>query len=79
MLLAFNIIKGPCRKTKEIIKREMELIFQESALDKPKQSQKLMKRKKKKKKRTKIVVSMVPSRKWPRILMTECCQKQLRK
>ena len=51
MLLAFNIIKGPCRKTKEIIKREMELIFQESALDKPKQSQKLMKRKKKKKKR----------------------------
>ena len=51
MLLAFNIIKGPCRKTKEILKREMELIFQESALDKPKQSQKLMKRKKKKKKK----------------------------
>lgn len=48
MLLDFNIIKGPCRETKEIIKREMELIFQEIALDKPKQSQKLMKTKRKK-------------------------------
>ena len=48
MLLDFNIIKGPCRETKEIIKREMELIFQEIALDKRKQSQKLMKTKRKK-------------------------------
>ena len=47
MLLAFNIIKGPCRETKEI-KREMELIFQKIALDKPKQSLKLMKTKIKK-------------------------------
>ena len=46
MLLAFNIIKGRCRDTKVITKREMELIFQEIALDELKQSQILMKAKK---------------------------------
>ena len=48
MLLAFNIIKGRCRDTKVITKREMELIFQEIALDELKQSQILMKAKKNK-------------------------------
>ena len=46
MLLAFNIIKGGCRDPKEITKRDMELIFQEIALDELKQSQILMKAKK---------------------------------
>ena len=49
MLLAFHIIKGRCRDTKVITKREMELIFQEIALDELKQSQILMKAKKKQK------------------------------
>ena len=39
----------------------MELIFQESALDKPKQSQKLMKRKKKKKRNISINFDLIPT------------------